>query len=289
MAIGRGAPEAGAIAPGLHFLATPIGAARDITLRALDILASASILAAEDTRSLRHLMEIHGIALAGRPLVALHDHNETAGLPRLVAAIAEGQSVAYASEAGTPLVSDPGFELARAVIAAGLPVFSAPGPSAVLCALTVAGLPSDRFLFAGFLPSARAARRAALQDLRPVPATLVLYESPRRIGDLLADAAEVLGPGRQAAVCRELTKRFETITRDSLSALAETFADQEVKGEIVLVIDRGSADVADAAAVDAALDHALQSMSIKDAAAAVAGAYGLPRREVYQRALARPR
>ena len=147
------------LSPGLYLVATPIGAARDITLRALDILASADVLAAEDTRTLRHLMEIHGIPLDGRPMVPCHDHNEREATPRLLRAMAEGKSVAYASEAGTPLVSDPGFQLARAAIAEGLSVLAAPGPSAVLCALTVAGLPSDRFLFAGFPPNTQAARR----------------------------------------------------------------------------------------------------------------------------------
>lgn len=275
------------LAAGLHLVATPIGAARDITLRALDILASADVLAAEDTRTLRHLMEIHGIALDGRPMVPCHDHNERDATPRLLRAIAEGKSVAYASEAGTPLISDPGFQLARAAIAEGLPVLAAPGPSAVLCALTVAGLPSDRFLFAGFPPSAQTARRKFLEDLRDIPATLILYESPKRINHTLEECSRVFGPLRYAAVCRELTKRFEEVSRGSLAELVADYADRDVKGEIVLLIDRAAEAAADAETVEAALDRALSTMSVKDAAAMVAEAFGLAKRDVYQMALKR--
>lgn len=275
------------IAPGLHFVSTPIGAARDITLRALDLLAGADVLAAEDTRSLRHLMEIHGIALGGRPLVAYHEHNESQALPRLIRAIEEGKSVVYASEAGTPLVSDPGFGLARAVIAAGLPITAAPGPSAVLCALTVSGLPSDRFLFAGFVPSASAARKRFLQDLVEIPATIILYDSPKRVRETLGDLVTLFGEDREAALCRELTKRFEEVSRGTLKDLANALAGREVKGEIVLVIDRAPPQQAARETVEAALDRAMASMSVKDAAAAVAEAFNLPRREVYQMALGR--
>lgn len=286
---GRGAARAlkQVLSPGLYVLATPIGAARDITLRALDILASADVLAAEDTRTLRHLMEIHGIPLGGRPLIACHDHNERDVAPRILAAIADGKSVAYASEAGTPLVSDPGFQLARAAIADGLPVLAAPGPSALLCALAVAGLPTDRFIFAGFAPATQSARRRFLEELRDVPATLVLYESPKRINHMLEECSRVLGAGRYAAVCRELTKRFEDVSRGTLAELVEQFAERDVKGEIVLVIDRAAESAADAETVEAALDRALASMSVKDAAGMVADAFGLPKRDVYQMALKR--
>lgn len=284
-------PAAGArdIPPGLHFVATPIGAARDITLRALDLLAGADVLAAEDTRSLRHLMEIHGVALKDRPLVSYHEHNEAQALPRLMRALHEGKSVVYASEAGTPLISDPGFGLAREAIAQGLPVLAAPGPSAVLCALTVSGLPSDRFLFAGFPPSAKGARRSFLEELKRVEATVILYESPKRIRETLGECVSVFGEERQGAVCRELTKRFEEVTRGSLADLVSAYEGRDVKGEIVLLIDRGKAVAADAETVEAALDRAMGSMSVKDAAAAIAEAYGLPRREVYQLALSRGR
>lgn len=273
------------LAPGLHFVATPIGAARDITLRALDILAGADVLAAEDTRTLRHLMEIHGIAPGDRPLLAYHDHNGARMRPRLLAALAEGKSVAYASEAGTPLVADPGYQLARAAIAAGFPVIAAPGPSAVLAALTVSGLPSDRFLFAGFPPVAASARRQWLAGLAGVPATLILYESPKRIRTLLTDLCDTLGGTRQAAVCRELTKRFEETVRGTLADLVAAYSDRAVKGEIVVVIDRAREAAVDPADVEAQLKEALTCHSMRDAAAEVAAELGLPRRQVYQIAL----
>lgn len=287
MSIGKAAPGARAIAPGLHLVSTPIGAARDITLRALDVLTGADVLAAEDTRTLRHLMEIHGIPVGGRPLVAYHEHNAPQALPRLLQAMAEGKSVAYASEAGTPLVSDPGFELARETAARGLPLTAAPGPSAVLCALTVSGLPSDRFLFAGFPPATASARATWLAELAPVPATLILYESPRRVRELLAECALQLGTERKAALCRELTKRFEEVTRGTLAELTALFDDREVKGEVVLVIDRAEKVRAGAEDIAVALDLALSEMSVKDAAALIAEAYGLPRKEVYRMALER--
>lgn len=271
--------------PGLYFVATPIGAARDITLRALDILATADVLAAEDTRTLRHLMDIHGVALGDRPLVSYHDHNGERVRPRLLRDLAEGRSVAYASEAGTPLVADPGYQLARAAIEAGHPVRTAPGPSAALAALTVSGLPSDRFLFAGFPPSTASARRAWLEELSRTDATLILYESPKRVRDLLADLAQSFGEGRKAAVCRELTKRFEETRRGTLGQLAGEFADREVKGEIVVLVDRAERMQADAATLEDALRRALRTMTVKDAAQAVADAYGLHRREAYQMAL----
>ena len=273
------------IVPGLHFVATPIGAARDITLRALDILAGADVLAAEDTRTLKHLMAIHGVPLGERHVYAYHEHNDDAMRPRLMQALAEGKSVAYASEAGTPLVSDPGFQLSRAAIEAGHAVLAAPGASAVLCALAVSGLPSDRFLFAGFPPAAKSARATFLAELASVQATLILYESPKRINQLLEDLSQYMGEGRYAAVCRELTKRFEEVSRGSLRQLADAFAGRTVKGEIVVLIDRAEAAKADADTVEAALTMALATMTVKDAAAAVAAAYGLPRREVYQLAL----
>ncbi len=287
MTISRAAPEKQRLAAGLYFLATPIGAARDITLRALDILASADVLAAEDTRTLRHLMEIHGVALGDRPLVAYHEHNNDVALPRLMRAIAEGKSVAYASEAGTPLISDPGFQLGRAAIAEGHLVLSAPGASAVLCALTVSGLPSDRFLFAGFPPAAKGARQTFIRELAQMQATVILYESPKRVKALLDDLVQSLGEFRKAVVCRELTKRFEEVSRGTLGELAAAFDGREVKGEVVVLVDRAPEQVADAATVEQALDQALTHMTMKDAAAAVAQAYGLPRRDMYQLALKR--
>ncbi len=280
-------PPVKALAPGLYMVATPIGAARDITLRALDILATADVLAAEDTRTLRHLMEIHGVALNGRHVVPYHDHNGARALPRLLGDLRAGKTVAYASEAGTPLISDPGFELTRAARDEGLPVYAAPGASAVLYALTVAGLPTDRFLFAGFPPAAKGARMTFLKELAPLQATLVLYESPNRINQILDELVQSHGVGRYAAVCRELTKRFEEVTRGSLADLRDGFAGRDVKGEIVLVIDRGAEVRASAETVEQALVQAMAQMTVKDAAAAVAEAYGLPRRDVYQMALKR--
>lgn len=278
-------PMPGKVSPGLHFVSTPIGAARDITLRALDVLAGAEVLAAEDTRTLRHLMEIHGVALNGRMILPYHDHNGAEMRPRILGLLAEGKSVAYASEAGTPLVADPGFQLARAAIEAHHPVLAAPGASAVLYALTVAGLPSDRFLFAGFLPPKSQARKTALKELAAIPATLVFYESPNRVAETLADMAEILGPDRQAALCRELTKKFEEVRRARLGDLAEQLQAADVKGEIVLLVDRPARIAASIEDMDAALVNAFLTLSRKDAVAAVAQALGLPRRDVYQRAL----
>lgn len=274
-----------AIQPGLHFVATPIGAARDITLRALDILAGADVLAAEDTRTLRHLMEMHGVALNGRMVLAYHDHNGDQMRPRLIEALKAGKSVAYASEAGTPLVADPGFQLARAAIDAGLTVLAAPGPSALLCALSVSGLPTDRFFFAGFLPPKSAARKTALREVAQVPGSIVFYESPRRIEACLRDMIETLGANRQAAICRELTKRFEEIVRGTLGELSESLAGRDLKGEIVVVVDRADPVQADAQTVEDALREALKTQSSKDAAAQVAQAFGLTRRDLYQLAL----
>jgi 16S rRNA (cytidine1402-2'-O)-methyltransferase len=285
VSIGDPKPLLRPVPPGLHLLATPIGAARDITLRALDILAGADVLAAEDTRTLRHLMEIHGVALNDRPLVAYHDHNGAAVRPRLLRALKEGKSVAYASEAGTPLIADPGFQLARAAIAEGFAVLAAPGPSAVLAALTVSGLPSDRFLFAGFPPAGAGDRARFLAELGQVPATLILYESPKRINRLLTEMADAFGKDRLAAVCRELTKRFEDVSRGTLGELAEAFAGRAVKGEIVVLVDRPGDRVVDGASIEAALRDALAHGSVKDAAAEVAAALNLPRKEVYRMAL----
>lgn len=273
------------IAGGLYFVAVPIGNARDITLRALDVLSAADVLAAEDTRSLRRLMEIHAVPLNGRKILAYHEHNGARMRPVLLRALEDGQSVAYASEAGTPLISDPGFDLSRDVAAAGGAIHAVPGASAVLSALNVAGLPTDRFLFAGFLPSAKSARRAALEELSETGATLVFYESPKRIAAMLADAARILGAARPAAVCRELTKKFEEIRRGSLGELASGVSDTALKGEIVVVVGRGEAQAASDSDMETALREALQTMSVRDAAEMVAKAQGIHKRKVYSMAL----
>lgn len=274
------------VAPGLYLVATPIGHARDITLRALDILGGVDIIAAEDTRRTRRLLDIHGLRRDGRTLWPYHDHNGPKQRPRILAALAEGKSVALVSDAGTPMVADPGFPLTRAAIADGHAVFAAPGASAVLAALTASGLPTDRFLFEGFLPPKSAARRAALLGLAAIPATLVIYESPRRLAACLAEMTETLGPDRQVAVCRELTKKFEQIRRGTLAELADQLAEEPApKGEIVLVIGPPLAGEITAEDLDAALRDAMQDLSLKDAAAKVATALGMPKREVYNRAL----
>ncbi len=278
-------PQTQKPAAGLYLIATPIGTARDITLRALDLLGAADVLVAEDTRSLRRLMEIHGISLGDRPLWAYHDHNGERMRPRIMAALQEGKSVVYAAEAGTPMVADPGFDLARAAVAGGHALVSAPGPSAAIAALTLSGLPSDRFLFAGFLPPTSGRRRSALRELADVPATLILYESPRRVAALLRDAAQCLGGARRAALCREITKKFEEVRRDTLASLAEACARDTLKGEIVVVIDRGDSEDINESDVDKALRDALKTGSVRDAAESVAVTFGLPKRRVYQRAL----
>lgn len=283
---GTGAARRVALAPGLWFVATPIGAARDITLRALDILASAEVLVAEDTRTLRHLMEIHGLKLGDRPLIAYHDHNGAEARPRILRALDEGKSVAYCSEAGTPVVADPGYQLARAAIEAGHAVSAAPGPSAAIMALSISGLPSDRFLFAGFPPAQAGARARWIAEIGDIPATLILYESPKRVHRLLGELCEHWGEARPAALCRELTKRFEEVRRGTLGSLRDGTDGDAVRGEIVLVIGRPLEVTPEAADVDAALVAALGRLRVKDAAAEVAEALGLPRRDVYQRALA---
>ncbi|MCI5101372.1 16S rRNA (cytidine(1402)-2'-O)-methyltransferase [Phaeobacter italicus] len=269
---------------GLYFVATPIGTARDITLRALDVLASADVIAAEDTRSLRKLMEIHGVPLNNRHIVAYHDHSGAGARAKLLAALDDGQSVAYASEAGMPLIADPGYDLSRAAAEAGHLVTVAPGPSAALAALTLAGLPTDAFFFAGFLPNASGARRKRLEELAPVPGTLIFYESPKRVAASLRDMAEVLGD-RPAALCRELTKKFEEIRRDTLATLAAGLEDAPVKGEIVVLVDRHRGDSVSDGDLDTDLRAALQGNSVKDAAAIVAEMHNMPRRKIYQLAL----
>ena len=273
-----------ALTPGLYFVATPIGAARDITLRALDVLASADVLAAEDTRSMRHLLDIHGVPLSGRTVFSYHDHSGDGARARLMAALDEGKSVAYASEAGMPLIADPGYDLARAAAEAGHKVTIAPGPSAVLAALTLGGLPTDAFFFGGFLPSSRGARRSRLSELRDIPATLVFYESPKRIAQTLVDAVETLGD-RPAAIARELTKKFEEVRRAPLSELAASLAQTPVKGEIVLLVDRKHSANINEVDIESELRDALKTLSVRDAADLVAKAHDLPRRQVYQAAL----
>lgn len=270
--------------PGLYLVATPLGNARDITLRALDILASADVLAAEDTRTLKRLMQMHGVTLGNRQVLAYHDHNGAQMRPKLLSLIAEGRSVAYASEAGTPLVADPGYVLAREAIAQGLHVTGAPGPSAVVAGLTISGLPSDRFLFCGFPPAAKGARQRWLAEVLAVPATLAIYETPKKLRRLLEEMRAAGAGARQIAICREITKRFEEVRRGSVEQILAGLDEMVQKGEIVLMIDRDSADGAQEGWEEALL-RARLTMSVKDAVKFVAEGYDVPRRVVYQAAL----
>jgi 16S rRNA (cytidine1402-2'-O)-methyltransferase len=273
-----------ALAPGLYLVATPIGNSRDITLRALDVLAAADVLAAEDTRTARRLLEIHGVQLGGRPLLPYHDHNGPQMRPRILSEISEGRSVAYVSDAGTPLVADPGYRLAKEVAEAGAPVVSVPGPSAVLAALSVAGLPTDRFFFAGFPPAQAGPRRRWLAELSDVAATVVLFESAKRCSRTVPDLVEVFGGDRRAALCRELTKLHENVRRGTLADIAGSVLDDPPRGEVVLVIDRAAAGKGHVP-LDDALKEAMETMSLRDATDFVAEATGEPRRQVYQAAL----
>lgn len=263
-------------------VATPIGNAADLTLRARDILASVDIIACEDTRVTARLLAIHGIS---RPLRPYHDHNAPVAGPALVERMRQGERVALVSDAGTPLVSDPGYRLVRGCIENDVPVIPIPGPSSILAALAVSGLPTDRFFFAGFLPVKAGARRTAIASLAAIPSTLVIMEAPHRLIPALTDLAAGLGL-REAAVTRELTKQFEEIRRGTLAELLERYVqDGPPKGEVTLVIG-GPPDAApDPAGLDARLRDALANMSVSEAAAHVAKASGLPRRQVYERAL----
>ena len=276
--------EADPIAPGLHVVATPIGNLRDITLRALATLAAADAVVAEDTRVTRTLLAHYGVTT---PLVAYHEHNAAVVRPHLLARLAAGAALALVSDAGTPLVSDPGYKLVAEALAAGVAVTSAPGPSAVLAALVVAGLPTDRFYFEGFLPPKSAARRVRINELAAIPATLVFFESPRRLAETLADLAAELGP-RSAAVARELTKLYETTRRGPLDQLAALYAGEEQpRGEIVVLVGPPDAGAAvGEEEIDRLLAAALEGLSVKDAAAAVSAHTGAPRRQVYARAVA---
>jgi 16S rRNA (cytidine1402-2'-O)-methyltransferase len=258
---------------------------RDITLRALEVLACANVIACEDTRVTRKLLEHYGIAT---PLTPYHEHNAASARPKLLARLASGEAIALVSDAGTPLISDPGFKLVRAVQEAGHPVTALPGASAALAALIVTGLPTDRFFFEGFLPAKEGQRRARVAELARIPSSLILFETGPRLERALSDLAAGLG-AREAAVCRELTKMYEEVRRGDLVTLANDYANvPPPRGEIVIVIapSPAQAEELDANAIDDMLRRALTRASVKDAVGEVAAATGLPRREVYQRALA---
>lgn len=272
-----------ALTAGLYLVATPIGNARDITLRALDTLRDADVLAAEDTRTLRKLLEIHGIPLNGRRLIAYHDHSGPAVRSRLIDAVKAGQSIAYASDAGTPLVSDPGYGLSRAMLDEGLPVTTAPGACAAIAGLTISGLPSDRFWMLGFVP--QKGQQTFWEEIREVDSTLIFYESPRRIRGTLTAMAQNIGGTRQCVITRELTKRFEERLSGTLAELAASPALDGLRGECVVLVGRPVEAASNEARVESDLVAALETHRVKEAVAMVAGAHGLPRRQVYQMAL----
>ena len=280
--LGKEPVEVAPLAAGLHVVATPIGNLGDITLRGLAALAGADLIACEDTRVTRKLLDRYAIST---PLTPYHDHNAAKARPALMKRLAEGSAIALVSDAGTPLVSDPGLKLVQAAQQAGHAVTALPGASALLAAVTTAGLPTDQFLFVGFLPPKEGARRARIAELARVPASLVLFETGPRIAGTLDDLAAGLGQ-RPAALCRELTKIHEEVRRADLETLARDCAGTEIRGEIVLVIGPPLPQSADIADADALLRQALARVSLKDAVADVASLTGLPRRELYQRALA---
>lgn len=267
-----------ALPGGLYLVSTPIGNLADITLRALSVLARADIVYCEDTRHSRKLLAHYAITTATRPY---HEHNAEAERPRILRSLADGRRIALISDAGTPLVSDPGHKLVRAAIEAGHRVESIPGASAVLAALTSAGLATDSFLFAGFLPPRQQARRTRIAELAAVPATLVLFEAPSRVAESLADLAAVLG-SRPAALARELTKLHEEIVRAPLDLLAAGAAQRAWKGEMVILVAPPVAVSATDADIERQLTAALARASLKDAARAVAVSLGVPRSRVYQ-------
>ena len=285
MAAFRKSGAGGELAPGLYVTATPIGNARDITLRALDILAGCDAIAAEDTRVTAKLLAIHGIS---RPLTAYNDHNGARERPKLIARLRHGARIALVSDAGTPLVSDPGYKLVREALAQGIAVHAIPGASATLTALALAGLPSDRFLFAGFLPARAGERASMLEELKPVRATLILFESAQRLSESLAQMAEILGD-RAVAVTRELTKLHEEVRRGTLSLLSRQYAQEPPpRGEVTVLIGPPPAEVqADTKRIDALLDLALPFMPVKAASELIARALDIPRKEIYERALAK--
>jgi 16S rRNA (cytidine1402-2'-O)-methyltransferase len=282
---GAATPEKTQLDPGLYVVATPIGNLGDVTLRALSVLASVDLVLCEDTRITRRLLDRYGL----RPKLELyHEHNAASVRPRVLTRLGAGAAVALVSDAGTPLISDPGYKLVQAAIAEGHRVLPVPGASAALAAVVAAGLPTDRFLFGGFLPAKSGQRKARINELAAVPATLVLYETGPRLGQSLRDLAEVLGE-RQAAVCRELTKAFEEVRRGALGDLAAHYSEANApKGELVVVIGppAATASALSPAALDERIAAALEQQSVKDAANAVAMETGVPRRRIYQRALA---
>jgi 16S rRNA (cytidine1402-2'-O)-methyltransferase len=275
-----------ALSPGLYVTATPIGNARDVTLRALDVLNGVDLIAAEDTRVTAKLLAIHGIR---KTLTAYNDHNAARERPKLLSRLKHGAKIALVSDAGTPLVSDPGYKLVREAIGEGIAVQAIPGASAVLTGLALAGLPSDRFLFAGFLPPRSGERRSVLEELKAIRTTLIFFEGPQRLAESLADMAAVLG-NRPVAVTRELTKLHEEVRRGLLTTLADDYANSAApKGEVTILIGPAKDEGPDLARIDALLDQALPFMPVRAASDLIASALGIPRRAIYDRALEKKR
>lgn len=271
--------------PGLYFVATPIGAARDITLRAMDVLRDADVLVAEDTRSLRKLMDIHSIPLRGRKIISYNDHNGSSKRPLILSEIALGKSVSYSSEAGSPLVADPGYQLGREVTNSGYRVVTVPGACAVIAALTVSGLPTNQFFYAGFLPNSKSARQKFLKLVENIPGTLVFYESPKRLNKALIDMLFILGPERPVVIARELTKKFEETIRSTLGEINEKIEGRSIKGEIVILLGKKPETIFNLEDLHKILLVELRKNSLKDSVLKVAMRTGVARSLVYKAAL----
>ena len=270
---------------GLYFVATPIGSARDITLRALDVLYSADLLIAEDTRSLKKLMNIHQIPIRGRKVISYHDHNGERKRPLILEEIKNGKAVSYCSEAGSPLIADPGFQLGREVIKAGYKVLSVPGACALIAALTVAGLPTNQFFYAGFLPTTKNIRIKFLENLKEIPATIVFYESPKRLNKSISDMLEVMGPDRSLVIARELTKKFEEIIRTSLAEAQRELGNRVFKGEIVILLGNKNESNLSITDIKELLLIEFEKYSLKESVANISVKTGINRSKVYKAAL----
>ena len=278
-------PQNSLLKNGLYLVSTPIGNSEDISLRALNILKSADCLAAEDTRITRKLFTIHGIDMNGRQLMSYHEHNANRQRSKILNLLMDGLSVALISDAGTPLISDPGFSLVRRVIEKNIDIISVPGPTALVAALIISGLATDRFLFAGFLPVTRSARCRELKELSTINATLIYYESAKRIAQTLEDMSQILGEDRQASLCREITKLHEEAIRGTLGTLKEYCCVNRIRGECVLVVGRSTADEVKAEDFKDSLEFAMKHLSMRDAVSEVASVFDLSRHYVYKQAL----
>ena len=270
---------------GLYLVATPLGSARDITLRALDVLHSCDAIVAEDTRSMRKLLNIHNISIKGRPLFSYNDFNGDRVRPKILSLLSSNKAVAYASDAGMPLIADPGYQLSKQAAERGFYVTSVPGASACLTALSLSGLPTDRFFFEGFLPVSKEKRREKLKELAQIPSTLIFYESPKRLTKVFNDLIAVMGENRRAVIARELTKKFEQIISGTLGELYALIQKENLKGELVVLLDRPLSTSLTDTDIRAQLSVVLDKMSLKDASNFVAAAHGLSKRYVYSLAL----